>query len=75
MDLSPQGDEHVDEILPLIFQYLAMLRASSPLPRWLFDECAAIGEMGFRFKDRPCRHPNPNPNPQPPTPTRRCWRT
>ena len=22
-----------------------------PLPRWVFDECAAIGEMGFRFKD------------------------
>ena len=53
MDLSPQGDEHVDEILPLIFQYLAMLRASPP-PRWVFDECVAIGEMGFRFKVRTC---------------------
>ncbi len=41
----------VDEMLALIFQYLAMLRASVPLPRWVFDECAAIGEMGFRFKD------------------------
>ena len=46
MDLSPQGDAHVDEMLALIFQYLAMLRASVPLPRWVFDECAAIGEMG-----------------------------
>ena len=53
MDLSPQGDEHVEHILPLIFQYLAMLRASPP-PRWVFDECVAIGEMGFRFKVRTC---------------------
>ena len=36
MDLSPQGDAHVDEILPLIFQYLTMLRAAAPLPRWVF---------------------------------------
>ena len=32
MDLSPQGDAHVDEMLALTFQYLAMLRASVPLP-------------------------------------------
>ena len=35
----------MDEMLSLTFQYLAMLRASVLLPRWVFDECAAIGEM------------------------------
>ena len=50
MDLSEEGDEHVDEIVPLVFQYLSMLVATPP-PRWVFDECAAIGEMSFRFQD------------------------
>ena len=40
MDLSPEGDKHVDEILQYVFQYLTMLR-SSPPPRWVFDECVA----------------------------------
>ena len=50
MDLSEDGDAHVDDIVPLIFQYLQMLHRTPP-PRWVFDECRAIGEMAFRFKD------------------------
>ena len=44
MDLSEDGDAHVDDIVPLIFQYLQMLHRTPP-PRWVFDECRAIGEM------------------------------
>lgn len=49
-DLTEDGVAHVHDVVDLLLQYLTMLRAAGP-QRWLFDEMAAVAEMGFRFQE------------------------
>ncbi|KAG8198306.1 hypothetical protein JTE90_021560 [Oedothorax gibbosus] len=49
--LTLEGIEHVDDIVTLLFQYLAMLKEEGP-KEWIFKECQMLAEMTFRFKDR-----------------------
>ena len=51
VDLTVEGEEHVDDIITLVFQYLRMLREIGPL-EWIFDECKNLNAMQFRFKDK-----------------------
>ena len=51
VDLTVEGEEHVDDIITLVFQYLRMLREIGPL-EWIFDECRNLNAMQFRFKVR-----------------------
>ncbi|XP_054736065.1 insulin-degrading enzyme isoform X1 [Anastrepha obliqua] len=51
VDLTQDGMEHVDDIVNIIFQYLAMLRKEGP-KKWIFDEYVNINEIRFRFKDK-----------------------
>ena len=48
--LTDAGNGHVDEMLPLIFSCLAMLRNAAP-PRWIFDEIGGVSRMRLRFCD------------------------
>ncbi|KAG8188554.1 hypothetical protein JTE90_007162 [Oedothorax gibbosus] len=49
--LTLEGIEHVDDIITLLFQYLAMLKEEGP-KEWISKECQKLTEMTFRFKDR-----------------------
>jgi insulysin len=51
IDLTVEGQEHVDDIVTLVFQYLRMLREAGPL-EWIFDECKNLNAMQYRFKDK-----------------------
>ncbi|XP_052226154.1 insulin-degrading enzyme-like isoform X2 [Dreissena polymorpha] len=51
VDLTAEGLEHVDDIITLTYQYLNMLRKEGP-KKWIFQECADLGAMQFRFKDK-----------------------
>lgn len=51
VDLTEEGIEHVDDIIQLVFQYLALLRAEGP-QEWVWRECQDLNTMQFRFKDK-----------------------
>ncbi len=49
VDLSEEGEEHVEDILELLFQYLSMIRAEGA-KEWIHEECKNVNELKFRFK-------------------------
>ncbi|CAH1389545.1 unnamed protein product [Nezara viridula] len=51
VDLTPDGIDHVDDIIHLIFQYINMLKQQGP-QKWIFEEYAELFNMHFRFKDK-----------------------
>ncbi|KAI8426703.1 hypothetical protein MSG28_014409 [Choristoneura fumiferana] len=81
VDLTENGVEHIDDIVVLVFQYIAMLRATKP-QRWVWEEQRDLMAMEFRFKDAQeprslvtshvslvqRRPPPPLPSPPPPPP-------
>ena len=50
IDLTDEGNQHVDDIVRLTFSCLAMIR-SKPPQRWVFDEMRDLSVTGFRFRD------------------------
>ena len=50
IDLSEAGLLVTDEIVLLVFQYLAMVRQSGILER-IFDECKQLNAASFRYKE------------------------
>lgn len=53
VDLTEDGLQHTDDIIRLIYQYLALLHAASDA-KWneIYQEVAAIAEMNFKFKSK-----------------------
>lgn len=51
VDLTEEGQEHVDDIITLIYKYINMLRKEGPV-EWVFEECRHLSAMQFRFKDK-----------------------
>ena len=51
VDLTEEGQEHVDDIITLTYQYFNMLRREGPC-QWIFDECKDLSAMTFRFKGK-----------------------
>lgn len=51
LDLSDEGEENIDNIVKLIYQYLNMLQSQTPA-QWVFDEVSNLGKIGFEFKDK-----------------------
>nr|CAD7434187.1 unnamed protein product [Timema monikensis] len=51
VDLTEEGIERVDDIVALVFDYIAMLRSEGP-QEWIFQEYMDIVSMHFRFKDK-----------------------
>lgn len=50
-DLSPDGLDHTEEILQLLFQYIEMLRQVGPL-EWVHREVESLNQIHFRFQDK-----------------------
>lgn len=50
VDLTDDGFQHIDDIIKLIFQYLAMLKHCG-IRESLFDEHRNLKELEFRFED------------------------
>jgi insulysin len=49
--LSDEGEEKVDDIVKLVYQYLNLLKNQKPA-QWVFDEVANLGKISFTFKDK-----------------------
>ncbi|XP_026744064.1 insulin-degrading enzyme [Trichoplusia ni] len=50
VDLTEEGVGHVDDIVKLVFQYIAMLRAEGP-KKWVWEEQRDLMALEFMFKD------------------------
>ncbi|KAL8568009.1 hypothetical protein ACOMHN_029184 [Nucella lapillus] len=51
VDLTEEGQEHVEDIITLTYQYINMLKKEGP-QEWVFKECRDLSAMQFRFKDK-----------------------
>lgn len=51
VDLTEKGLAHANEVVEIVFRYIAMLRTEGP-KSWVFDELKHINEIAFRFKDK-----------------------
>ncbi|XP_076461437.1 insulin-degrading enzyme-like [Babylonia areolata] len=51
VDLTEEGQEHVEDIITLMYQYINMLKKEGP-QEWVFKECKDLSAMQFRFKDK-----------------------
>ncbi|XP_076104390.1 insulin-degrading enzyme-like isoform X1 [Mytilus galloprovincialis] len=51
VDLTEEGQEHIDDIITLTYQYFNMLKREGP-KQWIFDECKDLSAMTFRFKGK-----------------------
>uniref|UniRef100_A0A0E0LME8 Uncharacterized protein n=1 Tax=Oryza punctata TaxID=4537 RepID=A0A0E0LME8_ORYPU len=49
--LTDVGHEHMEDIIGLLFRYIALLQTSGT-PKWIFDELLAIRETGFHYRDK-----------------------
>ncbi|CAB3224482.1 unnamed protein product [Arctia plantaginis] len=50
VDLTEEGLAHIDDIIKLVFQYIAMLKAEPP-KLWIWEEQRDLMASEFRFKD------------------------
>jgi insulysin len=51
VELTPDGLEHYQEVVKVVFQYISLLKESRPL-QWVFDEMKVMSEVDFRFKQK-----------------------
>ncbi|CAG2101366.1 unnamed protein product [Medioppia subpectinata] len=51
VDLTDDGINHTDDIIILIFQYIAMLK-SEGIKQWIWDEIKQMLEIDFHYQDR-----------------------
>ncbi|XP_017640519.1 insulin-degrading enzyme-like 1, peroxisomal isoform X1 [Gossypium arboreum] len=51
IDLTDAGQDHMQEIIGLLFKYIQLLQQSG-VCKWIFDELSAICETGFHYEDK-----------------------
>ncbi|KAL3533780.1 hypothetical protein ACH5RR_007301 [Cinchona calisaya] len=51
IDLTDAGQEHVQEIVGLVFKYIDLLQQSGAC-KWIFDELSSMGETYFHYQDK-----------------------
>jgi len=51
IDLTPEGETHIDAITRALFQYIALIRAEG-VSRWRYQEQAEVAELAFRFQEQ-----------------------
>ncbi|MCL7040495.1 hypothetical protein MKW94_029754 [Papaver nudicaule] len=49
--LTDAGNEHMEDIVGLLFKYVILLRQSG-VNKWIFDELSALHESAFQYQDK-----------------------
>jgi secreted Zn-dependent insulinase-like peptidase len=49
--LTPEGLEHVDEVVAYVFRYIELMRESG-IAKWTFDEQRKLSELGFLYAEK-----------------------
>jgi secreted Zn-dependent insulinase-like peptidase len=50
LTLTEQGQEHIDEIVSLIFNYIELLK-KSPLPTYFYEEKRSLAQLSFHYHE------------------------
>jgi insulysin len=51
IELTDIGQEHMEEVVSLTFQYIRILQQQGVV-EWMFEEVRAVCEMKFHFQDK-----------------------
>ncbi|KAJ3696077.1 hypothetical protein LUZ60_001454 [Juncus effusus] len=51
MRLTDEGHDHMEDIVGIIFKYIALLKESG-IHEWIFNEIASINEAEFHYQDK-----------------------
>ena len=51
IQLTPEGLEHTDAVIALLFRTVALVRERG-VKSWIFDENRRLGEIGFRYQEK-----------------------
>ncbi|XP_024189601.1 insulin-degrading enzyme-like 1, peroxisomal [Rosa chinensis] len=51
IDLTDAGQEHMQDIVGLLFKYISLLQQSG-VCKWIFDELSAVCETKFHYQDK-----------------------
>ncbi|MCL7036080.1 hypothetical protein MKW94_027516 [Papaver nudicaule] len=51
IDLTDAGNEHMEDIVGLLFKYVILLQQSG-VNKWIFDELSAFCETAFHYQDK-----------------------
>ncbi|XP_026425305.1 insulin-degrading enzyme-like 1, peroxisomal [Papaver somniferum] len=51
IDLTDSGNEHMEDIVGLLFKYVILLQQSG-VSKWIFDELSAFCETAFHYQDK-----------------------
>ena len=51
IELTDEGNDHVEECCKIVFQYLELLRREG-IQEWIFEELKNVGETKFHFRDK-----------------------
>ena len=49
--LTEDGLEHYQEVVSIVFQYIAMIKETPPM-EWIFDETKGLTEVDFKFQEK-----------------------
>eukprot|EP00271_Cylindrocystis_brebissonii_P018956 TRINITY_DN5550_c0_g1_i1.p1 TRINITY_DN5550_c0_g1~~TRINITY_DN5550_c0_g1_i1.p1 ORF type:complete len:1062 (+),score=215.89 TRINITY_DN5550_c0_g1_i1:412-3597(+) len=52
IELTEEGQARLEEIVSLVFGYIAIVRDQGGVDKWRFDELHAVCEMEFHFQDK-----------------------
>ncbi|DBA00232.1 TPA: hypothetical protein N0F65_007876 [Lagenidium giganteum] len=52
VEATEAGIEHYEGVVVAVYEYLAMLRRSLPLPTWIFEETKDLALVEFQFKSK-----------------------
>lgn len=51
VELTEEGLKHGDEIISLVHAYINLIKRDG-VKEWIYDECKAVADMNFRFRER-----------------------
>ncbi|KAL5471496.1 hypothetical protein EMCRGX_G029619 [Ephydatia muelleri] len=51
MELTEEGEDHLNEIVMAVFQFINMLQREGP-KQWIYQECSDLLAMEYQFKDK-----------------------
>ncbi|GAA5900202.1 uncharacterized protein JCM6883_002774 [Sporobolomyces salmoneus] len=51
INMTATGLKNYEQILSIVYEYLALLRSSPPL-KWSWEESSQLGRIGWRFKEK-----------------------
>ena len=53
IDLTDEGNNHIQEVIAVIFKYLSLLRAENGVDEDIWNEMHSLSQLRFNYRDKP----------------------